>query len=307
MLDRVTGMQVFTRVAALGSFSAAGRALGLSQTGVTKHVGALEARLGTRLLHRTTRRLTLTEAGRTYLEACERILSDLAEAEASIGAEAQEARGTLRLNVPLSFGVRQIAPALAEFSAAHPALRVELGLNDRRVDLIEEGWDLAVRIGASEDESLAASLLAPCRIAVCAAPAYLARHGTPKDPESLKDHNCLGYTLSGTGRWLLDGRAHAVSGTLRASNGSALVAAAVAGMGLIYQPTFLVDEALRAGSLVALHLGATPTLPIQALMPSGRRPAKTQAFLAFLRQRFAGEPAWDRGLPEIASAPLAEG
>ncbi len=126
MLDRVTGMQVFVRVAALGSFSAAGRALGLSQTGVTKHVAALEARLGARLLHRTTRRLTLTEAGRTYLEACERILAEIAEAEAGIGAEALEARGTLRLNVPLSFGVRRIAPALAAFCAAHPAVTVEL-------------------------------------------------------------------------------------------------------------------------------------------------------------------------------------
>ncbi len=170
MLDRVTGMQVFVRVAALGSFSAAGRALGLSQTGVTKHVAALEARLGARLLHRTTRRLTLTEAGRTYLEACERILAEIAEAEAGIGAEALEARGTLRLNVPLSFGVRRIAPALAAFCAAHPAVTVELGLNDRRVDLIEEGWDLAVRIGPLADSSLIARPLAPCRLALCAAP-----------------------------------------------------------------------------------------------------------------------------------------
>ncbi|MBB2962031.1 DNA-binding transcriptional LysR family regulator [Methylobacterium sp. R2-1] len=299
VLDRVTGMQVFARVAALGSFSAAGRALGLSQTGVTKHVAALEARLGTRLLHRTTRRLTLTETGRSYLEACERILAEIAEAEAAVGAEGVEAHGTLRLNVPLSFGVREIAPALAAFSAAHPALTIELGLNDRRVDLIEEGWDLAVRIGTLADSNLIARRLASSRIVVCAAPSYLDRHGTPRAPEALKDHNCLGYTLSDSSGWRFGVQAYPVSGTLRAPNGAALVAAAVAGLGLVYQPTFLVAEALRAGRLVALDLGAPcPTLPIHALMPPGRRPAKTRAFVDFLADRFAGEPAWERGLPE---------
>ncbi|GJE71670.1 LysR family transcriptional regulator [Methylorubrum podarium] len=299
MLDRVTGMQVFARVAALGSFSAAGRALGLSQTGVTKHVAALEARLGTRLLHRTTRRLTLTETGRSYLEACERILAEIAEAEAMAGAEGVEAHGTLRLNVPLSFGVREIAPALAAFAAAHPALTIELGLNDRRVDLIEEGWDLAVRIGTLADSGLIARRLAASRLLVCAAPDYLDRHGTPRAPEDLREHNCLGYTLSDSSGWRFGDRVYPVSGTLRAPNGAALVAAASAGLGLVYQPTFLVAEALRAGSLVALDLGAPcPTLPIHALMPPGRRPAKTRAFVDFLAQRFAGEPAWERDLPE---------
>ena len=303
MLDRVTGMQVFARVAALGSFSAAGRALGLSQTGVTKHVAALEARLGTRLLHRTTRRLTLTETGRSYLEACERILSEIAEAEALVGAEGVEAHGTLRLNVPLSFGVREIAPALAAFSAAHPALTIELGLNDRRVDLIEEGWDLAVRIGSLADSGLIARRLASSRLVVCAAPAYLDRHGTPRRPEELKGHNCLGYTLSDASGWRFGDQAYPVSGTLRAPNGAALVAAAVAGLGLVYQPTFLVAEALRAGTLVALDLGAPcPTLPIHALMPPGRRPAKTRAFVDYLAERFAGEPAWERDLPAVRSA-----
>ncbi|MBK3405756.1 LysR family transcriptional regulator [Methylorubrum populi] len=303
MLDRVTGMQVFARVAALGSFSAAGRALGLSQTGVTKHVAALEARLGTRLLHRTTRRLTLTETGRSYLEACERILAEIAEAEALVGAEGVEAHGTLRLNVPLSFGVREIAPALAAFSAAHPALTIELGLNDRRVDLIEEGWDLAVRIGSLADSGLIARRLASSRLVVCAAPAYLDRHGTPRRPEELKGHNCLGYTLSDASGWRFGDQAYPVSGTLRAPNGAALVAAAVAGLGLVYQPTFLVAEALRAGTLVALDLGAPcPTLPIHALMPPGRRPAKTRAFVEYLAERFAGEPAWERDLPAVRSA-----
>ena len=299
MLDRVTGMQVFCRVAALGSFSAAGRALGLSQTGVTKHVAALEARLGTRLLHRTTRRLTLTETGRTYLEACERILAEIDEAEAAAGAEGVEAHGTLRLNVPLSFGVREIAPALAEFSAVHPALTIELGLNDRRVDLIEEGWDLAVRIGTLADSGLIARRLTSSRLVACGAPAYFERHGTPRRPEELKNHNCLGYTLSDSSGWRFGEQAYPVSGTLRAPNGAALTAAAVASLGLIYQPTFLVAQALRAGTLVLLDFGApAPVLPIHALMPPGRRPAKTRAFVEFLAHRFAGEPAWERDLPE---------
>jgi DNA-binding transcriptional LysR family regulator len=161
MLDRVTSMQVFVRVATLGSFSAAARSLGLSQTMVTKHVAALEDRLGVKLLHRSTRRLVLTEGGRDYLAACERILSEIEEAEASASLDRVEPRGTLRLNVPLTFGFRQIAPALAEFSRLHPAVSVELGLADRYVDLIEEGWDLAIRIGRLKDSSLVRPAVGP--------------------------------------------------------------------------------------------------------------------------------------------------
>ncbi|AWN53579.1 LysR family transcriptional regulator [Methylobacterium sp. 17Sr1-1] len=297
MPDRLTGMQIFVRVAATGSLSAAARVLGLSQSGVTKHVAALEDRLGARLLHRTTRRLTLTEAGRHYLEACERILAEIDEAEAAAGAETAEPRGTLRLNVPVSFGVLHVAPALAAFGQAHPSLTVELGLNDRPVDLIEEGWDLALRIGHLRDSSLVARSLAPCRMQVCAAPSYLAAHGRPRRPEDLGGHNCLGYTLASSDGWRFESGTVAVSGSLRASNGAALVAAAAAGLGVIYQPTFLVAEALRRGSLVALGLGAIPSLPIHAVMPSRRRPpAKVRALVEFVARRFA-DPPWDRDLP----------
>ena len=159
MLDRVTGMQVFARVAALGSLSAAGRALGMSQTMATKHIAALEERLGVKLLHRTTRKLTLTEAGRRYLESVERVLAEIEEAEAAAAAERVEVTGTLRVNVPVSFGVREIAPLMAEFSRLHPALTVEMGLSDRMVDLVDEGWDLAVRIGRIRDETMIARKL----------------------------------------------------------------------------------------------------------------------------------------------------
>jgi DNA-binding transcriptional LysR family regulator len=304
MLDRITSMQVFVRVAALGSFSAAARALHLSQTMVTKHVAALEERLGVKLLHRSTRRLVLTEGGRSYLAACERILAEIEEAEASASLDRIEPRGTLRLNVPLTFGFRHVVPAITEFSRLYPAILVELGLADRVVDLIEEGWDLAIRIGRLKDSSLVARRIAPCRTAVCAAPSYLREHGTPKTLDDLSGHNCLGYTLpsaAGATRWVFGPEGDlvvSVQGNLRANNGDALLAAALAGHGLIYQPTFLVGDSLRRGDLVRV-LSEYPTydLAVHAVLPSGRQaPAKVRAFVEFLAERFAPQPDWDRGL-----------
>jgi DNA-binding transcriptional LysR family regulator len=304
VLDRVTSMQVFQRVAMLGSFSAAARALDLSQTMVTKHVAALEARLGIKLLHRSTRKLVLTEGGRNYLAAVERILSEIEEAEASAGLDRIEPRGVLRLNVPVTFGFREIAPALARFSRLYPSVHVDLGLADRYVELIEEGWDLAIRIGRLKDSRLVARRLAPCRIIVCAAPSYLAEHGTPRTLADLSRHNCLGYTLSTTvspDRWVFGRDADMVvpvKGNLRANNGDALLAAAIAGQGIIYQPTFLVGDSLRSGALVRV-LEDTPTyeLAVHAVMPSGRQaPAKVRAIVEFLADRFAPEPHWDRDL-----------
>jgi DNA-binding transcriptional LysR family regulator len=304
MLDRVTGMQVFVRVATLGSFSAAARALDLSQTMVTKHVAALEDRLGVKLLHRSTRKLVLTEGGRNYLTACERILAEIEEAEASASLDRVEPRGTLRLNVPLTFGFRQVVPALTEFSRLYPAVSFDLGLADRYVDLMEEGWDLAIRIGQLKDSSLVARRLAACRTIVCAAPAYLKQHGIPQTPDDLARHNCLAYTLPsaiGANRWTFGTEGDIVvpiQGNLRANNGDALLAAAVAGQGLIYQPTFIVGDSLREGSLVPV-LSNYPTYEpaIHAVLPSGRQaPAKVRVFVAFLAERFGPEPGWDRDL-----------
>ncbi|MFL9825062.1 LysR family transcriptional regulator [Rhodoplanes sp. SY1] len=303
MLDRVTGMQVFARVAGLGSLSAAGRALGMSQTMATKHLAALEARLGTKLLHRTTRRLTLTEAGRRYLESVERILAELEEADATASVETVEVRGTLRLNAPFSFGIREIAPLLPEFSRRHPDLVVDLGLNDRVVDLIEEGWDMVVRIGRMQSSTLVARKLAPSRLVVCAAPSYLERRGTPRTIADLAGHDCLGYTLSqtvGAGRWAFGRDARhvvEVKGSLAANNGDALVVAAVGGQGLVFMPSFLVAREIRAGLLVPLVLDEpTPELAgVYAAYPSSRRPpAKVRAFIDLLAERFAPVPPWDR-------------
>jgi DNA-binding transcriptional LysR family regulator len=304
MPDRLTGLEVFAKVAGSGSLSAAGRAMGLSQTMVTKHLAALEARLGAKLFHRTTRRLSITEAGRSYLESCERILAEIEAADAAVAVDRLEPRGLLRLNVPLVFGTRQIAPRLAEFARRHPRVTVELGLNDRVVDLAEEGWDLAIRIGHLSDSSLVARRIAPCRMVLCAAPSYLKARGTPRTTADLAGHNCLGYTLaqSGPDRWLMGRRAELgvpIKGNLRANNGDALLAAAIAGQGIIYQPTFIVADDLRAGSLTALTLDqlANERLAVHAIyLPDRHPPAKVRAFIDFIASQFAPEPPWDRGI-----------
>jgi len=294
MPDRFTSMQVFAKVAALGSLTGAARALGMSQTMATKHVAALETRLGTKLLHRTTRRLTLTEAGRRYLAAAERILADVEEADASASREAIEVRGTLRLNVPVSFGIRVIAPLLPDLTRLHTDLTIELGLNDRYVDLIEEGWDLVIRVGGLQDSTMIARRLASCPMVICAAPSYLEAHGRPRTIEDLKHHNCLRYTLSrsaGTNEWTFgrDRRVTvSVDGSLKANNGDALAAAAVAGEGIVYQPRFLLAHELEQGLLVPIELDHPPIEldGVFALYPSERRPpAKVRVAVDFFAGR----------------------
>src|SRR5216684_568646 len=185
MLDRVTGMQIFVRVASLGGFSAAARSLDISPTMATKHLAALEERLGVKLLHRTTRQVALTEAGRRYLDGAERVLAEVDEVEAATSADRFDVRGTLRINAPVSFGLREIGPRLSEFAKQYQDLTVDLNLNDRVVDLVEEGWDLAVRIGVLQSSSLVARKIAPCRMAVCASPDYLKAHGIPASVRDL--------------------------------------------------------------------------------------------------------------------------
>ena len=305
MLDRMTGMQVFARAATLGSLSGAASALGMSQTMATKHVGALEERLGVKLLHRTTRKLTLTEPGRRFLESAERILVEVEEAEAAAAAERVEVTGTLRVNAPVSFCVREMAPLIADFARLYPGVTLDIGLNDRMVDLVEEGWDVAIRIGRIETQSLIARKLARCHCLVAASPRYLADRGTPRTIADLATHNCLGYTLSrtlGSGRWAFGKGGSVVipvKGNLLVNNGDALLAAAQAGQGLIYEPTFLVADAIRAGDLVVVPLDHPPLeLPgVFAVYPGGRRPtAKVRAFVDFLAQSFGPSAPWDRGL-----------
>ena len=295
-MDRLTSMRVFAHATRAGSLSAAARALDMSPAMAAKHVNAMEERLGVKLLHRSTRKLALTDAGARYLEAVQRILAEVDEADAAAASQRTLATGLLRLNAPLAYGVRHVAPLMPAFNRAHPAVTVELGLTDAAVDLIDERWDLAVRIGALHDDTLQARRLGDCRLVLCAAPAYLDTHGVPRRVADLAQHNCLGYTLSRSSsatQWLFgqDGRVRQpVQGNLRASNGDALLAAALGGQGLIYQPSFIVGDALARGHLLALPLDHPPhdLGGIHAVWPAARHaPAKVRAMIDFLVERLA--------------------
>ncbi|MDO6415290.1 LysR family transcriptional regulator [Sphingomonas sp. BIUV-7] len=294
MADRLTGIEVFALAVRLGSLSAAARSMGMSAAMAAKHLGALEARLGATLVNRTTRRLSLTEAGVSYLDRAERILVDLREAESDVSARSITIEGTLRVSAPASFGVMHLAPLIAEFCARQPGVTIELGLNDRYVDLLEERWDVAIRIGRLADSSLIARKLASARLSVCAAPGYLARRGTPGSIDELGQHNCLGYTLAplvGATHWGFerDGSVKIpIRGTLNANNGEALVSAAQAGQGIVYAPRFMTAGFIAAGDLVELEIGM-PLLDlgaIYAVTHATRRPAaKTRAWIDFLAER----------------------
>lgn len=296
-MDRFTSMKVFEQAATRGSLSAAARHLGMSPAMATKHVDALEARFGIKLLHRTTRQLTLTDAGSEYLQACQRILQELDEAEAEVQAQRHEAVGCLRMNVPLSFGTRFIAPLLPAFSRRYPMVEIELGLSDLQQSLLQDRWDLIIRIGHLADSSLKARRLGNCPMRVCASPDYLQKHGTPRRVDELSGHNCLSYTLSplqGNGSWSfgLGGEIKVpVKGNLQADNGDALLAAAVHGQGVIYQPNFIVSEALANQSLIELELDH-PTVDLGGLhvlfAPDRRLPLKVRAMLDYLVEVFEG-------------------
>ncbi len=299
MLDRVTGMQVFSKAVALGSITGAARLLHISPAMATKHLDALESRLGVKLIHRSTRRLSLTDAGRNYLEACNRILAEIEEADSTAASVSVEAVGLLRLSTPLSFGVRYIAPILPAFAEAHPHVQCDLGLNDRYVDLVEEGWDMTVRIGQLADSRYQARKLAECKMVVCAAPSYWERHGKPRRVAELSGHNCLGYSLSTFAcpdEWCFGLRREIkvpVSGTLRANNGCALASAAAAGQGVIYEPEFIVAHLVREGALVPIALDEPlgDLGGIHVVYPPIRKPsAKVRAMIDFLVDAFQPAP-----------------
>lgn len=304
MLDRITSMQVFVKVVTTGSFTGAGRALSLSQTMVTKHINALETRLGSTLFHRSTRKLSLTDAGRLFLEGCQKILPELEDIEQTVTEQRREPRGRLRLNAPVSFAIRYVAPLLPEFSRRYPLVTVELGVNDRTVDLIEEGWDLTLRIRHLTPSSLRTRKLAAIHMAVCAAPAYLEQAGTPTTVAELGQHACLGYTLGeavgSASRWIFGEHGEKsvmISGPLCANNGDVLREAAIAGQGIIYQPTFMVADALKTGSLTTLTLDVPPVLgpPLHAVYAPGlTTPLKVRVMIDFLASHYGPVPPWDK-------------
>jgi DNA-binding transcriptional LysR family regulator len=301
-LDALTDIAVFVRVVERGSFTLAADDLELSRAVVSKYLSRLEDRLGARLLHRTTRRLSLTEAGAALFEASRGALERIEEAEAAVARYQSEPRGRLRVSAPMSFGILHLGPLLADFARAHPKVSIDMKLDDRYVNLVEEGIDVAIRIGVLTDSSLVARKLAVTRAVACASPAYLEEHGEPETPEDLATHDCLVYSYLATANvWRFiapDGRELpvAINGTLRINNGIVLAQAALAGHGILLTPSFYVAPMLREGRLKRILAGyALKELGIHAVYPQrGHVPPKVRAFVDFLAQRFGRKPEWEK-------------
>jgi DNA-binding transcriptional LysR family regulator len=299
-MDRFATLTIFTSVVEAESFTAAADKLGLSRAAVSKAVLELEAALGARLLERTTRRVKVNAVGAAYYEKCVRILADLDEADRAVRQLHDEPRGTLRVNAPLSFAVLHLKPVITGYLAAYPDVTLSLTLSDRFVDLIDEGFDLAIRIAKLEDSSLVARRLAPARRVLCASPAYLKAHGTPAKPADLAEHRCLLY---GAGTrpepWLLRGpdgeHSVRVAGPLASNNGDMLHCAAVDGQGITLLPTFIVGPSLQAGELQVVLPDYQPEeLAIYAVYPPNRHlAAKVRAFIDGLVKHFGARPRWD--------------
>lgn len=301
-MDRFESLTAFTRVVEKGGFAAAARDLGLTRSAVNKHVLALEDRLGARLFNRTTRQVSPTEAGLAYYERCVAILADLSEADEAVAALDATPRGTLRVNAPMSFGTLHLGAATAEFMTAYPDIRVELILNDRFIDPVEEGFDLTVRIAELADSSLVARRIAPVRRVLCASPDFLDTHGPITRPADLRDLPCLHYgNMAGGNRWRLSGpdgdHDIRVTGPVCSNNGEVLMQAALRGLGIALLPTFIVGPALRRDRLETVLAGyEPPPVSVHAVYPPNRRlAAKVRVFIDFLVGRFAGGSEWEQG------------
>lgn len=301
-MDKLTSMIVFTKVAKAGSFAAAAKELNLSRAMATKHVMQLENSLGVRLLNRTTRNLNLTEVGAVYLERCLQILDDIEETELSVTRLQTEPRGTLKLNATPFFGAYHLAPAIAAYTGIYPDVNVELVLQAGYVDLIEEGFDLAIHLDSLPDSSLIARKLGSSQRVVCGAPAYFEKRGIPQTPNDLKKHNCLvNSSLPPRDQWQFSepesGKTTVVkvTGTMEANVADALRMAAISGLGLVLLPTYMVGQDLRKGRLQAVLTDYIPApLEIHAVYPHRKHlSAKVRTFVDFLHERFQPMPYWE--------------
>jgi DNA-binding transcriptional LysR family regulator len=300
-MHQLEDLRTFVAVVEAGSFTAAADRLGIAKSAASRRVASLEGRLGVQLLQRTTRRLNLTDTGLSFYERCARILADLDEAEAAVHQEHGELRGKLRIALPLSFGIRHMCKPIAEFARMYPQVTFDLDLNDRRVDLVQEGADLALRIGRLSDSSLIARRLFDSHTVVCASPEYLEEHGAPKTAEDLRDHHCLVYgNMSDPTRWI--GRDNAgnehpvdVQASLSATSGDFLSQLAAKGLGIVIQPTFIAGELIRRGELLPLLTDYQwPTMPAYAVYPPTRHLSfRVRTFIDFLVEYFSGTPYWD--------------
>ena len=302
-MDQLAALRHFVRIVEAGSITVAAEQLGVAKSAVSRRLSELESRLGVRLLQRSTRRMVLTDAGQAYFVRAQRILEDLAEADAEVSGAQAQLSGRLRIAAPLSFGVRQLGPVLSRFAAQYPGLSLDLDLNDRTVDIVGEGFDLAIRIGQLNDSSLQARRLTTIRHVLCATPAYWDRHGRPQHPDDLSGHSILRYSNVSQLGWPYRGPDGAdgelrLKSTIQANNGDFLMAAALQGLGLMIQPCFIVDQAVAQGVLEpALCDFQWRELAAYAVYPANRHlPVRIRALIEFLSRQFGDPPVWDRCL-----------
>lgn len=288
-MDRLDAMQLFVRIAELGSFSAVAQQLGVARSVVTRQIAALESHLGVKLMVRSTRRLALTSAGTAYLEKCRVILNLVESAETDVAEERLAPRGHIRISLPLTFGIKRLAPLLLEFSARYPEVSLDMDYSDRRVKLIEEGIDLSIRITRRLEPGDVARKIGSGQMRVVASPDYLARHGRPQHPAELIHHECLGYTAGGNmqqWQFMVDGQlvSFPVRSRINANNGEVLTEAAAQGFGITLQPDFIVDDFIRAGRIASLlESFPVPGLGIYAILPSNRHvPQRVRVLMDFL-------------------------
>lgn len=299
-MDKYQEMRVFSTVVEAGSFVAAAESLGMSKAAVSRYVSELEQRLGVRLIHRTTRKLSLTPEGEVFLARCQDILSSIDASEAEISTRSVTVSGLLKVSVPVSFGIRHMAPLWHEFLDKHPQVSLDVQLADRVIDLVDEGFDLAVRIARLPDSSLISRQIASTRLVLCAAPNYLERKGIPKHPSELVGHDVVSYSLLATGdQWHFEGPEGPISVKVRprmwSNNGDSCIAACVQGAGIQLQPTFLIEQELRCGALIeilpqfrAANLGIYVVYPTRKFVLP-----KVRALVEFLDARL-GAAAWTR-------------
>lgn len=309
-MDRLSEMEAFVRVVDLGGFTDAARKMGLSKSAVSKHVASLEDRLGARLLNRTTRRVSPTEIGLAFYDRAIRVLAEAEEADAMVSTMQDTPRGELRISAPFSFGIRALAPAISDFLKKYPDISVHMVLDDRFVELVAEGFDLAIRIGDLPDSSMRARKLADAQALVVASPAYLEANGTPTSVQDLASHNLLHYSnLSSGNVWRLSGpggqeRQVRAVGRLTINNGDALRQAALDGLGIAFLPDFIVDDAITTGQLVELvPESRRPPLGVYAVYPQGRFPQpKLRAFIDHMVEALKVSCAGRNGPPEREQA-----
>jgi DNA-binding transcriptional LysR family regulator len=301
-MDKFANLQAFVSVVESGSFSAAANRLTTDKSIISRRVGALETSLGVQLLQRTTRRLSLTSAGQSFYEHAVRILSDLEDAEQAIGEQAGQLGGRVRIAGPLSFGLHHLSTVLAGFIEQHPGIELDVDLNDREVNLVEEGLDMTVRIGNLADSNLLSRRIGLARFVTCASPAYLAGAGMPEHPQDLRGHTGMQYSnLADSQAWRFavdgdPGRVCIPDIRVRINNGDALADMAVAGRGIVYLPSFIVSDRIADGSLVAiLETYRRAPVGIHAVFPPGRlMPRRIRVLIDHLAASFGDRPEWDQ-------------